>query len=82
MDNKINSESLIRNILPRKYLYGSNQCQVQFYKPFSSLQLNWDSPFCIFILGEIFEVSSTWNKPFMVNVAVLNQISHSAKSTF
>ena len=64
MDNKIYSESLIENILPRKYLYGSNQCQVQFYKPFSSLQLHWDSLFCICILGEISEVSSTWNKPY------------------
>ena len=82
MDNKIYSESLIGNILPRKYLYGSNQCQVQFYKPFSSLQLNWDSLFCIFILGEISEVSNTWNKPFMVNVAILNQRSRSAKSIF
>ena len=40
MDNKIYSESLIENILPTKYLYGRNPCQVQFYKPFSSLQLN------------------------------------------
>ena len=39
---KIYSESFIENILPAKYLYGRNQCQVQFYKPFSSLQLNWD----------------------------------------
>ena len=62
-------------------IYGSNQRQVQFYKLFSSLQLNWDmkciligqeaslpsdnnemfwqySLFCIFILGEISEVSS------------------------
>ena len=83
MDNKIYSESFIENILPIKYLYGRNQCQVQFYKPFSSLQLNWDmkciligeklvnlevtlkcfgnsSLFCIFILREISEVSSTF----------------------
>ena len=41
IDNKTYSESLIENILPiaTKYLYGCNQCQVQFYKPFSSLQL-------------------------------------------
>ena len=82
MDNKIYSESLIDNILPTKYPYGRNQCQVQFYKPFSSLKINWDSLFCIFILGEISEVSSTWNKPFMVNVAKLNQRSRSAKSIF
>ena len=48
MDNKIYSESFIENILPTKYLYGRNQCQVQFYKPFSSLQLNWDMK-CILI---------------------------------
>ena len=42
MDNKMYPESFIENILPRKYLYGRNQCQVQFYKPSSSLQLNWD----------------------------------------
>ena len=82
MDNKIYSESLIENILPTNYLYGHNQCQVQFYKSFSSLQLNWDSLFCISILGEISEVSSTWNKPFMVNVAILNQRSCSEKSFF
>ena len=82
MDSKIYSESLIGNILPRKYLYGSNQCQVQFYKPFSSLQLNWDGLFYIFILEEISEVSSTWNKPFMVNVSILNQKRGSTKSIF
>ena len=48
MDNKIYSESFIQNILPTKYLYGRNQCQVQFYKPSSSLQLNWDMK-CILI---------------------------------
>ena len=31
MDNKIHSESVIENILPTKYLYGPNQCQIQFY---------------------------------------------------
>ena len=46
--NKIYSESFTENILPTKYLYGRNQCQVQFYKPFSSLQLNWDMK-CILI---------------------------------
>ena len=30
MDNKIYTESLIENILPTKYLYGRNQCQLQF----------------------------------------------------
>ena len=40
IDNKIYSESFIENILPTKYLHGRNQCQVQFYKPFSSLQQN------------------------------------------
>ena len=30
MDNKMYSESFIGNILPTKYLYGRNQCQVQF----------------------------------------------------
>ena len=83
MDNKIYSESFIEHILPTKYLYGRNQCQVQFYEPFSSLQLNWDmnccgngllieklinlevtlicfSLFCIFVLREISEVSSTF----------------------
>ena len=29
MDNKIYSESFIETILPTKYLYGRNQCQVQ-----------------------------------------------------
>ena len=48
MDNKIHSESFTENILPTKYLYGRNQCQVQFYKPSSSLQLNWDMK-CILI---------------------------------
>ena len=48
MDNEIYSKSFIENILPTKYLYGHNQCQVQFYKPFSSLQLNWDMK-CILI---------------------------------
>ena len=48
MDNKIYSKSLIENILPTKYLYNRNQCQVQFYKPSSSLQLNWDME-CILI---------------------------------
>ena len=42
MDYKIYSESLIENIATTEYLYGCNLCQVQFYKPFSSLQLNWD----------------------------------------
>ena len=42
MDNKTQSESPIENIPPTKYLYGRNQCRVQFYKPSSSLQLNWD----------------------------------------
>ena len=31
MDNKIYFESFIENILPTEYLYGRNQCQVQFY---------------------------------------------------
>ena len=48
MDNKMYSESFIENILPTKYLYGRNQCEVQFYKPSSSLQLNWDMK-CILI---------------------------------
>ena len=48
MDNKISSKSYIENILLTKYLYGRNQCQVQFYEPFSSLQLNWDTK-CILI---------------------------------
>ena len=48
MNNKIYSESFIESILPTKYLYGRNRCQVQFYKPFSSLQLNWDMK-CILI---------------------------------
>ena len=48
MDNKMYSESFIENILPTKYLYGRNQYQVQFYKPPSSLQLNWDMK-CILI---------------------------------
>ena len=48
MGNKIYSESFVENILPAKYLYGRNQFQVQFYKPFSSLQLNWDMK-CILI---------------------------------
>ena len=52
-DNKIYSESLIENILPTKFLYGRKQCQAQFHKPFSLLQLNWNSLFCVFILGEI-----------------------------
>ena len=30
MDNKVYSESFIENILPTKYLYGRNQCPVQF----------------------------------------------------
>ena len=30
MDNKIYSKGFIENILPTKYLYGHNQCQVQF----------------------------------------------------
>ena len=34
MDNKIYSESFIENILPTKYLYGRNQCKVQFYTEF------------------------------------------------
>ena len=42
MDHKIHFESLTENILPTKYLYVCNQCQVQFYKPFSLLQINWD----------------------------------------
>ena len=37
---KIHSESFTENILPTKYLYSRNQCQVHLYKPFSSLQLN------------------------------------------
>ena len=82
MDNKIYSESSVENILPTKYLYGRSQCQVQFYKPFASLQLNWDSLLCIFILGEISGVSSTWNTPFMVNATILNQRKRSAKSIF
>ena len=45
MNNKIYSESFIKNIL---HLCGPNQCRVQFYKPFSSLQLNWDMK-CILI---------------------------------
>ena len=48
MGNKIYSESFIETILPTKYLYGCNQCQVQFYEPFSSLPLNWDMK-CILI---------------------------------
>ena len=48
MDNKIYSENFTENILPTKYPYGRNQCQVQFYKPSSSLQLNWDMK-CILI---------------------------------
>ena len=32
MDNKLYSESYIEK--HTKYLYGRNQCQVQFYKPF------------------------------------------------
>ena len=95
--NKIYSENFIENIFPTKYLYGRNQCQVQFYKPFSSLQLNWDmkciliglvkcfgnsSLFYIFILREISEVSRPSDKHFMVNVAILNQRSRSAKSIF
>ena len=48
MDNKIYSESFIRNILQTKYLYGRNQCQGQFHKSSSSLQLNWDMK-CILI---------------------------------
>ena len=39
MVNKIYSESVIDNILPTKYLYGRNQCQVLFYKHFNSPQL-------------------------------------------
>ena len=42
------SLSFIKNILPTKYLYGPNQYQVQFYKPSSSLQRNWDMK-CILI---------------------------------
>ena len=42
MGNNICSESLIENILPTKYLYGHNQCQVQFYKPFSSTKLGYE----------------------------------------
>ena len=30
MDDKICSESFTKNILPTKYLYGRNQCQVKF----------------------------------------------------
>ena len=48
MDNKIYSKSLIENILKTKYLYGRNQCQVQIYKPYSSLQLHWDM-ICILV---------------------------------
>ena len=44
---KYTLESFIEDILPTKYLYGRNQCQVQF-EPFSSLQLNWDMK-CILI---------------------------------
>ena len=39
MNNKIYSETLIENILPTKYLYDRSQCQLQFYKPCSSLHL-------------------------------------------
>ena len=38
MDDKI----YFGSFLPKLYLCGRNQCQVQFPKPFSSLQLNWD----------------------------------------
>ena len=48
MDSKIYSEGFIENISIIKYLFGHNQCQIQFYKPFSSLQLNWDMK-CILI---------------------------------
>ena len=48
MGNKIFSDSFVENILPVEYLYGRNKCQVQFYKPLSSLQLNWDMK-CILI---------------------------------
>ena len=34
MDSKIYSKSFIENILPIKYLYGRNQCQVQFMSLF------------------------------------------------
>ena len=34
MDNKIYFESFIENILLTKYLYGRNQCQVQFMSLF------------------------------------------------
>ena len=48
MDNKIYSESFIENIFFTKCLCGRNLCQVQFYKSFSLLQLNWDTK-CILI---------------------------------
>ena len=34
MDSKIYSQSFIENILPTKYLYGRNQCQVKSMSPF------------------------------------------------
>ena len=48
MDNKIYSESFTENILPTKNLYDRDQSQVRFFKPSSSLQLNWDMK-CILI---------------------------------
>ena len=44
------TQSFTENILPTKYLYDPSQYQVQFYKPFSLLQLNWDTK-CI-LMGQ------------------------------
>ena len=104
---KYTLESFIENVLPIKYLYGRNQCQVQFISLFLHFNytVSWDMK-CTLIIKKLVNIVVTlkcfgntvcsaylhwvrslrsevpWNKPFMVNIAILNQRSHLSKSIF